>query len=91
MRLEYGAGAGVEDSHLELDDPNLQFSASRLGWQFDAGRLELARLRLDVGERRLELEQLALALKGRRDATTLDAQLAWPALKVLGDTMQGGR
>ena len=38
----------------------------------------------------LELEQLSLQLHGRRQATTLDAQLAWPALKVVGESLQGG-
>ena len=90
VRLEYGAGSGVEDSHLEFDDLQLQFSGSRLGWQVDAGQLGLARLRLDVAERRLELEQLALTLKGHRNASTLELQFVWPALQVLGDALQGG-
>jgi AsmA protein len=90
MRLEYGAGVGVGDSHVELDDLQLQFSGTRLGWQVDSGRLGLAQLRLDVAKRTLQLEQLSLTVQGRREATTLDLQFGWPALKVVGDALQGG-
>ena len=39
-------------------------------------------------QRRLELEQLNLQIKGQRAQTTLDAQLRWPKLAVLGDTLR---
>ena len=90
VRLQYGSAAVGANRLVEFDDLQLQFSGSRMGWQVDAGQLALARLRLDIGERRLDLEQLALTLKGRRDATTLAAQFSWPALQVQGDTLQGG-
>ena len=89
IRLDYGAAAGVADSHVELDGVQLQFSGARLGWTVDTGRLGLARLRLDVLSRSLEFERLALQLQGRRHQTTIDAQLDWPALKVVGENLQG--
>jgi AsmA protein len=89
MRLEYGAEQGFADSRVEIEAAQLQFGGQRLGWQIDAGQLGLARLRLDVLQRRLRLDQLALQLKGRREGTTLDAQLRWPALDVQGDQLQG--
>lgn len=89
VRLEYGAELGFGDSRLEVQDARLQFGGRRLGWQVDTGQLQLARLRLEMLERRLELEQLALQLKGSRGATTLAAQLRWPQLDVQGDQLQG--
>ena len=89
IRLEYGAEQGLGDSHVEIDGAQLQFGGKRLGWQIDSGQLGLARLRLDILQRRLELDQLALQLKGQRLDTTLDAQLRWPKLEVQGDTLQG--
>jgi len=90
INFGYGAGAGVSDSRADLDGVELKFSGKRLGWQVDAGQLGLARLHLDVARRTLELENLALKLQGRGGETTLDAQLAWPALKVVGEKLQGG-
>ena len=90
IRLDYAMAPSVEDSHVDLADVQLQFSGTRLGWQVDTGRLGLARLRLELLSRTLELEQLALQLQGRRHATTLDAQFAWPALKVVGESLRGG-
>jgi AsmA protein len=89
IQFEYGTAAGVADSHVELDGAQLQFSGARFGWRIDAGQLGLSRLRLDVSTRSLELERLALRLQGRRQQTTLDAQIDWPALKVVGESLQG--
>ena len=89
IRLEYGAAAGIVDSHVEVDGAQLQFSGARFGWRIDAGQLGLTRLRLDVPTRTLELERLALRVQGRQHLTTLDAQLDWPALKVVGESLQG--
>jgi len=89
IRLDYGAAADVTDSRVDLDNLQLHFSGARLGWSVDNGRLGLARLRLDMLSRTLEFEQLALQLKGHRQATTLDAQLTWSALKVVGESLQG--
>ena len=80
---------GFGDSRVEVQDAKLQFGGRRLGWQVDSGQLQLTRLRLEMLERRLELEQLALQLKGSRGATTLAAQLRWPQLDVQGDQLQG--
>ncbi|MGL6111331.1 MAG: AsmA family protein, partial [Rubrivivax sp.] len=90
MRLQYGARHGLGDSHVEIDGAQLQFGGTRLGWRIDSGELGLARLRLDILQRTLELDQLALQLKGKRAGTTLDAWLRWPMLKVQGDALQGG-
>ncbi len=90
IHLDYGSHASIDDGHVELEDLKLRFSGRRLSWQVDSGSLALARLRLDVGERKLKLERLVLSAKGHRGATTLDAQLQWPALEVLGDNLQGG-
>ena len=90
LQLDHGDAAMATDSRLRADDLQLQFSGSRLGWQVDAGTLKLARLFLDVGRRQLDLDKLVLSLKGHRAATTLDAQFDWPALKVQGDSLQGG-
>ena len=90
IRLQYGAEQGLGDSHVEIDGAQLQFGGKRLGWQIDIGQLGLARLRLDILQRLLELDQLVLQLKGQRLDTTLDAVLRWPTLKVQGDTLQGG-
>ena len=68
VRLEYGAEQGLGDSRIELQDAQLQFGGRRPGWHVDTGQLALARLRLDILERRLELDKLALQLKGRREA-----------------------
>jgi AsmA protein len=89
IRLDHGLAADVTDSRVDLDNLQLHFSGTRLGWSVDNGRLGLARLRLDMLSRTLEFEQLALRLKGHRQATTLDAQLNWPALKVVGESLQG--
>ena len=88
---EYGAEQGLGDSHVEIDGAQLQFGGTRLGWQIDSGQLGLARLRLDILQRTLELDQLALQLKGseRRHHARLH-ELALAALKVQGDTLQGG-
>lgn len=90
MQLDYGNAATAADTQLRFDDLQLRFSGSRLGWQVDAGKIGLARLQLDVGQRRLALEKLVLSLQGHHAATTLDAQLDWPALAVQGDSLQGG-
>jgi len=89
VRLEYGAELGFGDSRLEVRDAKLRLGGRRAGWQVDTGQLELTRLRLEMLERRLELEQLALQLKGSRGATTAAAQLRWPKLDVHGDQLQG--
>ena len=81
---------GAVDGRVELDDVTLTFGGARRGWLVDTGRLGLARLRLDMAGRTLDLEALALQLQGRHDATTLNALLEWPALKVVGDSLQGG-
>jgi AsmA protein len=88
-RLDYGA-AGFGDSRVDLDGVQLQFGGTWLGWQIGAGRLGLARLRLDLHRRTLDIGQLALTLEGRRGKTTLDAQFDWPALNVVGESLQGG-
>jgi len=90
IRFEYGAAQGTGDSRVELQGLQLQFSGRRLGWQVDEGRLQLARLQLDMAQRSLDLEALALQLRGRRQASTLAATLDWPALSVQGDRLQGG-
>ena len=90
IRLQYGAEHGLGDSQVEIDGAKLQFGGTRRGWQIDSGQLGLARLRLDILQRTLELDQLALQLKGKRAGTTLDARLRWPTLKVQGDALQGG-
>lgn len=90
MRLDYGDAGTTVDTQVRFDDLQLQFSGSRLGWQVDAGKLALARLHLDAGQRRLDLEKLVLSLKGHHAATTLDAQFNWPALTVQGDSLKGG-
>jgi len=90
LLFEDGPASGRGDSRVELDAAQLQFSGARQGWQVDAGRLGLARLRLDLARRSLDLDKLTLQLQGRRGETTLDAQLDWPALKVVGESLQGG-
>jgi AsmA protein len=90
VRLDYGAASGIGDSRVELDGVRLQVAGNWLGWRLDHGELGLARLRLDVQQRTLELGQFTLKLAGRQAQTTLDAALTWPALKVLGETLQGG-
>jgi len=89
IRLDYGTAADVTDSRVDLDNLQLHFSGTRLGWSVDNGRLGLARLRLDMLSRTLEFEHLALQLKGHRQATTLDGELNWPAFKVVGESLQG--
>jgi AsmA protein len=89
IRLEYGAEQGLGDSHLEIDAARLQFGGERLGWRIDSGQLGLSRLRLDILQRRLDLDQLVLRLQGRRLGTTLAVQLNWPRLQVQGDALQG--
>jgi AsmA protein len=89
IRLELGAERGLGDSRVEIREAQLQFGGRRLGWQIDRGQLELARLQLDTLQRKLELERLAVQLKGRRDATTIDSQLRWPALAVHGERLHG--
>lgn len=89
IRLHYGTTQGLDDSQVEIDGAQLRFSGKRRGWQIETGELGLAKLRLDIALRRLELEQLALQLKGKRLATTLVGQLHWPRLVVMGDTLQG--
>ena len=69
INFGYGAGAGVSDSRADLEGVQLKFSGKRLGWQVDAGQLGLARLRLDVASRTLELEQAGAAAEGRAKAT----------------------
>jgi AsmA protein len=90
INFGYGEGVGIGDSRADLEGVQVKFSGKRLGWQVDAGQLGLSRLHLDVARRTLELDRLALQLKGREGDTTLDAQLAWPALKVVGKNLQGG-
>jgi AsmA protein len=90
IRLGNGEAPGLRDGHMDLDGLQLQFSGTRLGWRIDAGRLGLARLHLDVASRTLELETLSLQVKGQQGETTLDARLTWPALRVVGETLQGG-
>ena len=90
IRFEYGAAQGTGDSRAELDELQLQFSGRRLGWQIDAGQVQLARLQVDMAQRSLDLKALALQLKGRREASTLAATLDWSALSVQGDHLQGG-
>ena len=90
INLGYGAGAGFGDSRADLDGVQLAFSGKRFGWQVEAGQLGLARLHLDVASRTLEFDKLALQLQGREGATTLDMRLAWPALSVIGEKLQGG-
>ena len=90
IRLDHGVASSAKGSHVDLAGVQLQFSGTRLGWQVDTGQLGLARLRLDMQSRTLELEQLSLQLHGRRQATTLDAQVAWPTLKVVGESLRGG-
>jgi len=89
IRLHHGTTQGLGDSRVEIDGAQLRFSGKRRGWQIETGQLGLAKLRLDIALRRLELEQLALQLQGQRLATTLVGQLHWSRLVVLGDTLQG--
>ena len=89
IRLEYGTAAGVADSQVELDGVQLQFSGARFGWRIDTGELGLARLRLECPAGPSNSSTWHCSLKGRRLQTTLDAQLDWPALKVVGETLQG--
>ena len=89
VQLEYGTELGFGDSRVDMHDVKLQFGGRRLGWQIDSGQLQLGRLRLELLERRIELEQLALSVKGQREATTLQAELRWPKLDVHGDQLQG--
>lgn len=89
IRLDYGVAADVTDSRVDLDNLQMHFSGTRLGWSVDNGRLGLAGLRLDMLGRTLEFEHLALQLKGHRQATTLDGELNWPALKVVGESLKG--
>lgn len=89
LQLEYGTALGFGDSRLDVHDLELQFGGRRLGWQVDGGQLQLERLRVALLQRRIELEQLALSLKGQREATTLEAELRWPKLDVHGDQLQG--
>ena len=90
VRFDYGAAQGTGDGRAELEDLQLRFSGRRLGWQIDAGQLQLARLQMDVVQRSLDLQSLALQLKGRRESSTLAATLDWSALSVQGDRLQGG-
>lgn len=102
VRLDYDAAGGLVDTRLGLAAVQLQFSGKRLGWQVQSGQLGLARLQLDAAQRSIEMEKLALKLQGRTQApahgqgqtpqvaTSFDVQLDWPALKVAGDTLQGG-
>lgn len=89
IQLEYGTELGFGDSRVDMHDLELQFSGRRLGWQVDSGQLQLERLHVGLLQRRIELERLALQLKGQHEATTLDAQLRWPKLDVHGDQLQG--
>lgn len=89
IRLDYGVAADVTDSRVDLENLQLHFSGTRLGWSVDNARLGLASLRLDMLGRTLEFEQLALQLKGHRQSTTLDGELTWPALRVVGESLQG--
>jgi AsmA protein len=89
IRLDYGVAADVTDSRVDLDNLQLDFSGMRLGWSVDSGRLGLAKLHLDMLSRTLEFEHLALQLKVHRQATTLDGELHWSALKVVGESLQG--
>ena len=90
IQLEYGAAEGTRDSRADLSELKLQFRGRRLGWQIDAGQLQLARLQLDMAQRHLALKALAVQLKGQRAQSTLDASLRWPELSVQGDQLQGG-
>jgi AsmA protein len=87
--LEWGAEQGLGDSRLELQQVQLHVAGERAGWRIDSARLGLERARLATLERRIEIEQLALQLRGHHEATTLQAQLQWPALHVLADQLQG--
>lgn len=89
-RIDPGASPGFGEGRVGLDALKLQFGGTWLGWQIDTGALALARLQLDVQQRTLDLEALALDVKGRQAQTTLAATFAWPTLKVAGDTLQGG-
>jgi AsmA protein len=89
LRADYGAASGIHDDTVELQGVQIQFSGRRQGWQVDSGKLGLARLSFAMQQRVLQLEELALRLSGRHAATTLAAELQWPALKVQGDVMQG--
>jgi AsmA protein len=90
IRLEDGPAPGLGDSHVDLAGVQLRFSGARRGWRVESGQAGLARLRLSASDRTLELERLALHAKGRSHETLFDTQLNWPALKVLGDNLQGG-
>ena len=89
VHLEYGAEQGFGDSRVEIEDARLQFGGKRMGWRIDSGKLGLARLRLDILQRRLQLDELALQLQGQRADTTLAGQLRWPTLDVHADRLQG--
>jgi AsmA protein len=89
VRADHGAAAGIGDSSLELQGVQMQFSGRRQGWQVDSGKLGLERLGFAMQQRRLQLEKLALQFAGRREATTIDAELQWPALEVQGDALRG--
>ena len=89
IRMAYGVGQGRGESQVEIQGLQLQFGGRRLGWQIDSGEMALSRLTLDVLQRKLQLEQLALQLQGRRESGTLAVQLRWPSLAVHGDRLQG--
>ena len=89
-RLDLRPSLGFGGSHVDLAGLQLQFDGVWLGWQIDTGRLGLQRLRLDGLRRTLELGELALDFKGRKDRTTLAAQFTWHALNVAGEALQGG-
>ena len=89
LRADYGAAVGLGDGSVVLQGVQMQFSGRRKGWQVDSGKLGLARLGFGMQQRSLQLEKLALQLSGRHAATTLAAELQWPALQVQGDALQG--
>jgi AsmA protein len=90
IHLAYGGAQAAGDGQAELHGLKLQWSGRRLGWQIDAGQLQLRRLELGLAQRSLDLEALALRVKGRRDGDTLALALDWPTLSVKGDHLQGG-
>ncbi|RZT95215.1 AsmA protein [Rivibacter subsaxonicus] len=83
--IEFGHG----DGRAALAGLRLQLSGAHRALILKDSMLSLGRLRLDAAARTLEIDQLALQLLGRRDGTTLDARLAWPALEVRGDALKG--
>lgn len=90
VAFDAGAAPGLAASRVDLGNVQAQFSGSRRGLKVEKGQLGLARLQLDVSQRKLDFDKLVLRLEGRHRLTTFDLTLAWPDLNVQGDKLNGG-